>query len=147
MTRFLTTPCGALAIAMLLILAAGTMGCGRQPKRLEVFPVKGKILFGGKAAAGATVVLHPIGNPALPRPVGTVQKDGTFTVRTYETDDGAPAGKYKLTVELVKFVQKGDDFEPGKNLLPAKYADAAKSNLLIEVATKPNEVPPITLRR
>jgi hypothetical protein len=126
----------------------GTTGCERRPKRLEVFPVAGKVTFAGKAPAGANVVFHPVSaDPNHPRPSGVVGPDGSFTVKTYGDDQGAPPGKYKVTMQLYKPKVKGDEVEIGKNLLPPKYADAQKTDVQVEVLASDNHLPPITLKR
>lgn len=84
----------------------GLFGCG-SPRELrerrEVVPVTGQIMFQGRPAAGALVVLHPIGagferdwTAGFPR--GRAAEDGSFRLTTYEQDDGAPRGKYVLIV-------------------------------------------------
>jgi len=143
-----TRPLRTLAIIATLVALAGLVGCGKQPKRLEVYPVQGKISYAGKAPAGANVYLHPLADdPNLPRPQGVVAPDGTFTVKTYGDDNGAPVGKYKVVVQWYKPVIKGDEVDPGKNLLPAKYADAKKSDLEVEIIASNNQLPPLTLKR
>jgi hypothetical protein len=137
----------ATAIALALI---ATVGCGRQPRLLPVFPVEGKVVYQGKAPDGAHVVLHPVGPDALtrPRPSAVVERDGSFRVKTYRTDDGAPAGRYKVTLQWYKPVLKNGEYDVGKNLLPTKYADLNKTDLQIEVAAKgPNKLPPFRLTR
>lgn len=137
-----------------LALGLGTLlsfsGCGQNFKRLEVFPVKGKITYQGKAPEGAVVVLHPVGDsdPNIPRPSAKVGSDGTFVVKTYDPGDGAPAGKYKVTVQLRKFEQKEEGLVAGPSLVPEKYASVDKTDLEVEVAAAPtNDLAPITLRR
>jgi hypothetical protein len=65
-----------------------------------LYPVRGKVLFEGQPARGATLVLHPLGNSGanaiMPR--AFVDRDGGFEVFTYAAGDGAPAGEYAVTV-------------------------------------------------
>src|SRR5262245_57019000 len=74
-------------------------GCGDG--KPTPYPVSGKVLVKGKEADGAIVRLWPAegGGPDAARPLGYVQPDGGFQLTTYKENDGAPAGKYKVTVE------------------------------------------------
>lgn len=137
-----------LVSAALVSLLMG--GCNRGPKQLPVFPVEGKVVFQGQAPSGANLVLIPQGQDALnlPRPSAVVQPDGSFKIRTYADADGAPAGKYKVTLQWYKPVKQNGEFVVGKNLLPARYSDPQKSELEIEVAANTtNQIPPLKLVR
>lgn len=86
--------------ALGLALAAGFIaGCG-GPSRLPVYPARGQLTIGGKPAAGVFVALHPTPDPGQDamRPFATTREDGTFTLTTYEVEDGAPAGEYVVTL-------------------------------------------------
>ena len=87
---------------LVLVLLIFGFGCGGKQDlhRPRVHPVSGKILFAGKAAIGAQVVLYEkdqTGKNAY-RPHGTVGAEGVFRLTTFTTDDGAPDGDYALTV-------------------------------------------------
>ena len=124
-------------------------GCAETDEsRLPVFPVKGQITFNGMPAAGAFVVLHPKGTPdaRLVPPRAIVGQDGSFELSTYESQDGAAAGEYSLTVEWRKLVKEGGDFKAGPNVLPAKYSKPTTSKLDVRVAEGINQLEPIQLR-
>jgi hypothetical protein len=134
-------------LAMSLAFAAS--GCSKEPDRVATFPASGTVAFGGKPTPGAMVVLHPqqdLGKD-VPRPTAYVDKDGRFVLTTFKSGDGAPAGKYKLTIEWNKLVVKGKDAEPGPNVLPAKYAAPATTDVEVDIASGPNQLPPVILRR
>ncbi len=133
----------------LLIVAVASVGCSREPSRLATFPAAGSVAFKGKPTPGALVVLHPqqdLGKD-VPRPSGYVDKDGRFVLTTFKSGDGAPAGKYKLTIEWNKLVVQGKDAEPGPNLLPPKYAQPTTTDVIVEIASGQNQIPPLNLRR
>jgi hypothetical protein len=133
---------------MLAITASG-VSCGREPSRLATYPAAGSVVFKGKPTPGALVVLHPqqeLGKD-VPRPTGYVDKDGRFVLTTFKSGDGAPAGKYKLTIEWNKLVVKGKDAEPGPNVLPPKYAQPNTTDVVVEIASGENQIPPLNLRR
>src|SRR5262245_1000314 len=92
-----------------LVLAAVCLsGCGRKDNRDRPIPsqrvpvhlVVGRVLVSGRPAANAMVAFHPLstGDPRAIRPVALTNPDGTFRLMTYETGDGAPEGKYAVTV-------------------------------------------------
>jgi hypothetical protein len=87
---------GASALFAGALLGA-SCGGGRGPK---TYAVEGKVLHGGRPAAGARVVFHPKDNadPQAPRPHGTAGADGSFHLTTNRPGDGAPAGEYSVTV-------------------------------------------------
>jgi hypothetical protein len=133
-------------------LLAAVAGCGSsQPSdRLPVFPATGKIVFDGRPLTGAFVVLHPKGSadgkPA-PRPHGQAQADGSFALTSYESNDGAPAGDYTLTVEFRALVNRGGDVTAGPNVLPSKYSRAETSPVVVQIASGQNILPEIQITK
>ena len=133
-----------LHLALPFVLAAVATGCsksgeGRQP----TFAVTGKVLDGTKPVANATVVFHPVGDAGM-KPHGKTDANGEFKLTTYDGDDGAPAGKYKVTVELWATVTA--DGGP-VNKIPAKYARPDSSGFTAEVAAGPTELQAFTLKK
>ena len=77
------------------LMCAFFIGCGQSATaQTQVFPVRGKVRFNGKATPGALVVLQP-SSPSENgvRAVGYVQPNGSFNLKTFTKDDGAPAGR------------------------------------------------------
>lgn len=125
-----------------MILPALT-GCGNDAK-LAVTPVQGEILFQKKDGktipmAGARVIFHPTFEeskfPAFP--VGKVKEDGSFSLGTYASEDGAPEGNYVVTVIWKKPKALKFDFfvknAEGEDLLKGAYADAKRSSLRVKI--------------
>ena len=83
----------------LLAAAALTAGCGGDG-RPPTYPAAGKVAVNGQPAAGALVVFHPTAAARVndPKPFATVAADGTYTLATFGSADGAPAGEYGVTV-------------------------------------------------
>jgi hypothetical protein len=135
----------ALPLIGVGILAA--VGCSKSESHVPVHPVVGEIKFQGQPAAGAFVSLHPQ-NAAegVPNPRATVAKDGSFTVSTFEGNDGAPEGDYVVTVQWYKPVRQGPDLVGGPNVLPPKYSSATSSDIKIHIAAGENRLKPIQLR-
>src|SRR5262245_60314852 len=137
-----------LFMAGLTFVAIGLSSCSKGDGRKPTFPVAGKVLLAdGKPAEHATVVLHPVGETGqdVPKPRGKVAADGSFKLTTYDGNDGAPAGEYRVTVELWLSTGKGD--EGPSSRLPAKYSSPETSGLTAAVNTGPTELKPIQLKR
>ena len=139
------------AVGTLLLAAVLGVSCrgGRRP----VFPVRGQVFFEGKPTPEALVIFHPLDDPDpnAPRPVARVAADGSFAPTTYTTDDGAPAGRYAVTVAWVKErdnqnAPRGEERDP-QNLLPDRYAKPETSGLEVHVKEGANELAPFRLTR
>lgn len=135
---------GLLLLAATAFLAAG---CSNKETRKPVFPVHGRVLFDGKPTPHALVLFHPLGteDKDAVRPRGQVGPDGTFTLTTYESGDGAPAGDYRVTVELWLSAGKGDEGPTSR--LPARYGNPKTSGLTATVDAGPTELQPFQLKR
>jgi predicted phosphodiesterase len=114
---------------------------GFPRKQLPTHPAAGVIRLDGRPLAGATVTLHFL-NPETERYTATA--DGLTDARgevkfsTYGKFDGAPAGKYAVTV--VKTGRGYYDGEvPEKSQLPARYEAPADSPLRVTVKPGSNE--------
>ena len=123
------------ALALTLLALATVFGCApAEPPRLAVHPVRGKVLFQGRPAAGAWVIFHPKGGDlSSPRPRGKVNERGEFTLSTYEPNDGAPQGEYAVTIELRPVVNARGDVDVGANRLPAKYSSPGTTAVIASV--------------
>lgn len=128
------------------ILALVPLSCG-DPRFKPVYPVKGQVTFDGKPAAGAAVTLHPQNVPEHPwtKPSGEVNENGEFTISTYKSGDGAPAGSYAVTIVWIPPNFAGPT-EKG-NKLPARYANKDTSGLTVEILTHDNELPAFNLTK
>lgn len=135
-----------LTPVFLLAALLGT-SCGTKRAHKPLYPVRGQVLYEGRPANRALVVLHPLSDPSpeTGRPRGQVGEDGSFTLSTYGTKDGAPAGDYRVTVELWLSSGKGDEGPTSR--LPAKYAKPEKSGLTATVDAGPTELKPFQLKR
>jgi hypothetical protein len=123
--------------------------CGCGDGRVPTYEVRGQVFAGDRPAANALVTLHPVGGAAADaiHPTGTVDDTGNFTLTSYKTGDGAPAGEYEVTVVWYLAVKSGsgpDDYET-RNFLPARYADAKTSQLRATVTKGTNQLEPFRL--
>jgi hypothetical protein len=129
-----------------LLAALACCSCGGRP---NVYPVTGKVFFEGQPATGALVAFHPVGDSeqnVLPHAV--VAADGTFQLTTFRKHDGAPPGRYQVTVVWrVRRVgaEPGDD-DDGFVLTP-RYLRPTQSGLLAEVKQEPTALEPFQLKK
>jgi hypothetical protein len=149
----------AAVAAVLLLLAAGS-GCGyRRPALTQS---RGIVTLDGEPVAGASVMLVPL-EPG--RPVAAVSDEvGRLVFSTYGSNDGVPPGRYKAVVSKLVPTKKAarkleaarpqqaeaddqaeeamvelddDDYE---NLLPARYATAATTDLVVTVDRRTRQI-------
>jgi glutamate synthase domain-containing protein 3 len=105
----------ALAAGLGLICA----GCGSSgattPAGLTT-PVAGKVTYRGKPLTGGTVVFEP--DSAGREAYGSIQPDGSFTLTTYQSGDGAVRGLHRVAVQ---------------GAVPVKYRHTSSSTVEVEV--------------
>jgi len=136
-----------------VLWALGLAGCGPAPieGRLAVFPTRGAVTVAGQPAAGARVVLYgataELQGPGTVAPAGVADAEGRFELGSYELSDGAPAGKFLVSVCWPEAIPPGVDaemFQP-KDRLQRKYLDPQKSGLTVEIPPGGGELPPLQL--
>lgn len=128
-------------LSFLVVLA----GCGGD-RRTPVYSVTGKVTDAtGRPVAGANVYFHPLNATAdTPKPRGTTDASGVFLLTTYDGNDGAPAGEYKVSLE--RWVTTNPDAGP-VNQLPPRYADPDQSGFKATVSAGPNDLQPFQIKK
>jgi hypothetical protein len=130
---------GLAAVSLLL------SSCGKERK--AAYAVEGQVLDGNdQPAVGALVVFHPLESQDddLTRPVGRVDEKGTFSLTTYEQGDGAPEGKYVVTIEWRP--KKTSPFkQAGTDQLRGKYSNPKSSPFHVEITKGTNRLKPFKL--
>lgn len=116
----------------LLLLA----GCGEA--KIKCYPVRGTVKFANGAKVRTGVVeFHTDDNQVSS--TGKIQKDGTFVLGTYTSDDGAPEGNHKVIVlQMIindGFIKHSEDH--GAPVDPA-YASLQSTPLTAKVEAKEN---------
>lgn len=119
---------------------------------MKVHPTFGRVTVNGAPAPGAEVVLYGAtqeltGKGTIP-PEGVADEDGVFHLQSYEPADGAPAGKFKVSVIWLEEPPANvnfDTYQP-KDRLKGRYADPEKSGLTVEVPEGGGELPPLELK-
>jgi len=102
-----------LAPFAVLLLCAGCGGKG-------TYPVEGKVVYPDGAAA-IDLAGHTVNFESAELNVsatGEVQPDGTFKLGTFENEDGAPPGKYRVTI--FRPLPIGDE-PPPREIINPKY--------------------------
>jgi hypothetical protein len=129
------------------------------PVRVPVYPVEGSVAYRGKPAVEAVITLIPEkqekGQPYY-APRGEVGEDGSFKLTTYTLNDGAPAGKYKVTIlwapksEAARVAaglsRKAKADEEEKDVFDGKYANPDASTLTAEIKADTNKLEPFNLK-
>lgn len=128
----------------ILLLAVG--GCGRSRPRNVL--VAGSITLDGKPVAGCNIAFHPAngGRPA----VGMSDWIGRYELSTHKRGDGAPPGRYQISVNLFRPTRPARSKSPTGTdkatpvvespppaemvwLVPKRYSDPATSGLSAEI--------------
>ncbi len=135
------------ALPALALISLIFVGCGGGEYRTSTHTVRGKLTDGLKPVAHAQVVFHPVGGSAeTPKPRGKTDANGEFTLTTYDGNDGAPAGQYKVSVTQLLADPKNPDAGP-TNRLPAKYENPDQSGLTATVNAGPTELQPFVVKK
>ncbi len=129
-----------LPFAFILGMTAA-LGCGssgpKAPEKIATTPVDGVVTLNGKPAAEVSISLHHSEGKVAPR--GISDKEGKFSISTYGKDDGAPAGKYKVTAakNMTKEISPGVLAPPPpggfKSDIPTKYESVNTTDISVEI--------------
>ena len=132
-----------------VIFCWGIVGCSKAKAPWEtVYPVEGVVNYQGKPLTDASITLIPQDQdfPSTVRPTARTREDGSFVVGTYSTEDGAPAGDYKVVVVRFPVIVTASNAVSGPNNLPPKYANPSTTTLTVTVDPGTNELPPLELQ-
>jgi len=141
----------AAVLGFLLVVPVTVSGC-KDNGRVKVYPVQGKVLVGGAPAGGARVVFYPqsdeLKKPGMPVPEGMTDNQGIFKLRSYEPNDGAPEGEFKVSVVWFEPRKDGtiEDSPSAKDRLGGRYSNPQKSNLTAKVEKGGGEIPPFEIQ-
>lgn len=142
---------GGWLVGILLIAA---LGCSQSTQQRKVVPVRGQVFWQSKPAAGALVVLCPDGAAAAEEwpegyPRGSAGEDGSFRMGTYDKEDGAPEGQYKVTITWetpAPNAERTDGEALTVDRLAGKYADPTASAFAVTIAAPETELPRLDLK-
>ena len=102
--------------------------------RVPTTPVVGQVLVDGKPAGSLSVGCEAQfeKDQTVPHTGAFTDKDGKFALSTFESGDGVPLGKYKLTFMWGQFNLMNGQYG-GPDKLGGKYRKGADSNVEFEV--------------
>lgn len=141
-SRGISALCGLLSIVLVC-------GCGKSKPWEKVVPVKGAVTHKGKPVKDAELAFFPVveeGFPESVRPWAKTTENGEFSVSTYNNGDGAPTGRYKVTVTHHEIVISGGSMGSKPNDLPKKYASKDTTDLVIDVTAGETTLSPFELK-
>lgn len=150
------------AIIAIYLLLATDIGCAKK-SRLGVAPVHGSVTYKGQGVPNAIVIFFPIEETAEVvkkiRPFAYADGDGSFDLKTYVKGDGAPPGKYRVSIVAVagaSAAPSGHDSPQGASSGPKtavaippevvkKYGNVETAGLQVTVQEGENKLAPFTL--
>lgn len=136
----------ALICGALLVQFSGCDSTDGGIQKQTVYPVKGSVVLAdGKPLAGGKIYFVPKDGAVTAE--GTLGSDGTFTLETGGSGEGAPAGNYKIRLQPADAsALAGKKVASGKALpFPSKYLDEDGSGLTATVKAEPNQLEPFRL--
>jgi hypothetical protein len=121
-------------------------GCGSGVERPPLGSVSGTVTYKEKPVTSGSVMFTPVGGSsgdAARIATGQLESDGTFTLTTFDTGDGAVLGQHVVTIEargsmeqLKKMNLKADGsiaYKLPKPSVPEKYTKTDSSPLKFTV--------------
>jgi len=141
-----------LILVLSSLVGFSSLGCSNGVQQQKTYPVSGQILYEGRPVKGLTVVFRPLDSTLFKwqeQPQAISDEDGKFSIRTYDADDGAPAGEYQVGIAMLDPVDEegGDQVKRRSDalMIPARYADPNTSGLKVKIESKSNQLEPFQL--
>lgn len=136
----------------LSLTVAMVVGCGQAEHAYHKKPttkVTGRVTVDGQPPGSpVSITCHPEGEADVTNPTitqGLTDKEGAFSLSTYEQGDGVPSGDYHLTFFWGKFNAISARFS-GPDRLKKRYDTPAKSPVEFSVTdTQPIDLGEISL--
>ena len=122
------------SLVFLVSMLGWTIGCSTSARnRPENHTVSGFVRYAdGSPVTGARITFNPRGGAGLSAE-GTCESDGSFTIQTLDGMDGAPAGKYAITLEPLPESPLAREV---MDRVPVRIMDDETSDLIVEVAQR-----------
>ncbi|HEY0983218.1 MULTISPECIES: hypothetical protein [unclassified Schlesneria] len=127
-------------------ICVANLGCFSSTGVSEgIYPVEGSVFVNGEPAEFANVLFVPKDSDAQPASA-VVGPDGAFRLTTQRQFDGAEPGEYTVTISWAKPLNPNlREPDYGPELLPKKYQDPKKSDLVVEVEPTKNVLEPFEI--
>lgn len=145
-----------------LVMGVTAAGC-RGDARLAVNPVRGRVTYNGQGVPKAVVIFFPQDAASdqgkKMRPFAYADEQGNFSLKTYVDGDGAPPGKYRVSIVAHggTAASRGKDAPAGAaptsgpsvaipENISKKYGSADTSGLEVTIQNGENNLPPFELK-
>jgi hypothetical protein len=130
----------------LLMFLLGSVGCGGPgPYSGALYPVKGQVLLAdGTPLTGGSVQFIPKegGLPAS----GVIEADGTFSLKSLKTREGAAPGEYKVRIEPRAELRAKKGKTTKKLPFASKYREYdGETGLTATIKSEPTQLEPFRL--
>jgi hypothetical protein len=137
---------GSLAMRTTTLFVFSLLGCrGPGPYSGSLYPVKGQVLLAdGKPLTGGTVQFIPKegGLPAS----GKIEADGTFSLKSPKSREGAAPGEYKVRIEPSSEMLAKKGRTAPKLPFASKYREYdGETGLIATITSGPNRLQPFRL--
>ncbi len=129
-------------LALSLTIPFWIAACG-GPKPFDVVPAKGTVTYKGQPLEKGQIQLLPDTGPAA---VGLIEK-GAFVLGTNKDGDGAPPGKYRVTVFSFKENKSRFGETTSISVIPNRYASPDTSGIVVEIPEAGNEAIKVDLAK
>lgn len=138
---------GILSCAMVVLGGLGGCGGSDLPSvGVETYPVAGKVVRADGSPLPGGIVTFVSSDPKAPRASGPIAGDGTFSLNTEGIAPGAPAGDFKVRIELDPEGDMRSLQSKRGRPFPAKYLKESTSLLTATVEPKSSNEFTFTLK-
>lgn len=138
MMKFIKShPAVFFAVIAIMGAAAVFLNVSWTARVKRTYPAHGAVFLGDKPVRGARVILTPV-ETVLGQTVvsaGTSQEDGSFTLSTFNNDDGAPAGEYYVMIYQ------------GTKALPGLDPGPEQRGFRVRIVASENKLEPFKLKK
>lgn len=127
--------------SLLFVALLGSIAAGCSDGNPATYPVHGSVRFAdGKPLTKGTVEFEVMDHEMAITATGEISEEGTFQLGTFESDDGAIAGRHRAVVVADHQIGTGAE-RPGllPVLLHPRFRDFDTSGLEFEVKPEDNE--------
>jgi len=124
----------ALAVSLPVLLICLLAALGESDNRPDRVPVSGRVVIDGEPLTNGTIIFIPEGGAHTS--IGTIDKEGHFTLTCYDGNDGAVLGTHRMEIVLSEALD--EDAPPWP--VPRKYANYQTSDLTAEITGPANDV-------
>lgn len=128
-------------ISLLLVLSTPLL-CACGSGRPKPYPVSGKVGFAdGSPLAGGSIMFRSVGEGKdVFNARGLIKEDGTFTMTTFEPNDGAVAGEHQVMVRESGVNIEFQSAAAGAKLVDPRFMRYETSGLTVNVKEENNDL-------